>query len=394
MAKQEIDNGVVMNALNGRGNYCQDARNLSTSSATLSLPILSANYETNESLQNCFHRNPNGFFLVKITGNYWPECDWHAASAEERAFKVYYLLTRVSLGVLFLTYVITLVTATNASVFTVLAVVTVCVDTIAVIPAQMVNQKRMLQPARVQDASVIDESAKIAAYHGIVFVVATVTFVLVFVLLNLRNGFSVPILFILLWGELSISAYLVYNLLILILDLKVSSLLLDQLFLLADSKTLTLDNFYLARNEIHRRVAVSKWASDFILVPCICSTIVLVVICTSTDIRAFNLALLLIKEIQFVGVAFWYVAKVNEKADLLTRKLCATMWNKNSADCECADKTVTDTERLSICSTALAEPISFTLLFKRLNLQNVALSFVGFAASVLGGLIKQAVLRN
>lgn len=382
--------GVVLNVLNNVGTEQKD-RSISTNTATLSLPIMSADYETGETLQSCFQRNQNGFLFIQYTGNYLPECSWSSASVTERAQKCYYIFNRISLAVLFVVYFVTLVTFGGQSEFTVLAIATVCLDTVSVIPAHAINQNRMLQPARGQDASVIDESTKIAVCHGIVFVITTVFFIVNFVLLNPVNSFSAPLLAVLLIGELSLSGYLAYNLLMLIMDLKVSSLLLDQLFLLAENKSLTLEKFNLARNDIHRRVAVSKWASDFILVPCISSTIVLIVICTSSDLRAFNVALLLIKEIQFVGVAFWYVAKVNEKADLLTRKLCATMWK---TDCERDIQCVTDTERLSICSTCLAEPISFTLLFKRLSLQNVALTFVGFAASVVGGLIKQAVLHN
>jgi hypothetical protein len=260
---------------------------------------------------------------------------------------------------------------------------------VSVLPAQYINQNRLLQNARNLDASVIDESTKVAAFYVSLYITTTMLFVIFFFVLNPANRFSIPLMIVLFLGEVSLSGYLGFNLQMLLMDLKVSSLLLDQLFILADNRALSMEKFNLVRADIHRRVSISKWASDFIAAPCILSAVVLIIIFTSGQLRALNVALLLVKEILFVGVAFWYVATVNEKADMLTRKLCATMWRKD----EVLDSTmvVSDTERLSICSTCFAEPISFMLLFKRLSLHNVAVSFAGFAVSMVVGVVKQAL---
>jgi hypothetical protein len=175
-----------------------------------------------------------------------------------------------------------------------------------------------------------------------------------------------------------------FNLFILLMDIKVSSLSIDQLFLLAENRSLSLATFTRVRADIHRRVSISRWASDMIIVPCIPSVIAILAIFMDNTLEIYNFVLILIKEFMFVGVAFWYVAQVNEKADKVTRKLSEIMWEGQGG--------VSDPERLSILTSAMLEPISFTLLFKRLSLTNVSLSFAGCAVSILVGVIKQAVL--
>ena len=184
-------------------------------------------------------------------------------------------------------------------------------------------------------------------------------------------------------GEWALSCYLVFNLMMLLMDLKVSSLLLDQLFILVDSKALSLEKFNLVRNDIHRRVAVSKWASDFIVVPCVASAVAIALMLIINQLSMYNFALILVKELIFVGIAFWYVAKVNEKADLLTVALSTSMWEGAGG--------VSDVERLSICTSCMIQPISFPLLFKRLSVPNVLVSFGGFALSIVVGIIKQSM---
>lgn len=51
-----------------------------------------------------------------------------------------------------------------------------------------------------------------------------------------------------------------------------------------------------------------------------------------------------------------------------------------------------DIERLTMCVSSLTRPISFTLLFKRVNWQNVFVSFAGVAASILIGLARSLVV--
>ena len=89
----------------------------------------------------------------------------------------------------------------------------------------------------------------------------------------------------------------------------------------------------------------------------------------------------MVKEIFFVFVVFWYVASINNKADNLTKKLSEDIW-----DSECV--TLRDVQRLSTHASAVSNPITFTLLFRRLNFDNAILSIGGFILSIVGSLIK------
>ena len=403
--------GIVLNefVINNHNNHDieRKERTISTSSsvATVSLPINADRFETNETLLSVIRKNRNGFRLLIVCGNYWPETLWKDCDYKEILLKLYYISQRCFLVAMFLVYIITLLTSNINSAFTVLSMITIIIDTIAVFPAQFINQCRLRESARIQDATVIDESTRIATYFLAFSLTATVLFIINFAVLNPVNQFSALLLFVLFIGELALSGYLTFNLLLLLTDLKVASLFLDQLFLFANNKTLTLDKFTAVRQDIHRRVSISKYATDVIIVPCLCSSIVLAVVLQTKDLRAYNVALLLLKEICFVAIAFWYVAKVNEKADVLTRTLSAKRWDiptlvdqhtdisrTISSSSITTSTTSLDIERLSICSTCIVEPISVTLLFKRLSVQNVAVSFVGFIASLLAGIIKHLVV--
>jgi hypothetical protein len=52
---------------------------------------------------------------------------------------------------------------------------------------------------------------------------------------------------------------------------------------------------------------------------------------------------------------------------------------------------VPDVERLSVHASSVSEPISFTLLYRRVGWRDVALNSVGFGFSLLVGFVKYAV---
>jgi hypothetical protein len=94
------------------------------------------------------------------------------------------------------------------------------------------------------------------------------------------------------------------------------------------------------------------------------------------------LILLLLKEFFFLAIAFWYVAKVNGKADALTVKLSKALW------CPEEGHLLPDVTRLSIYASSVAEPVSYTLLFKRVNWNDVLFSGGSFALTIIVGVIK------
>lgn len=213
-------------------------------------------------------------------------------------------------------------------------------------------------------------------------------------------------------GGLCISLSMTFNMFFLIMDLKVSSLLLDQLLLLADKRRLTVKVFNKVRDEIHRRVDDSKFASDFIIAPCALSTLAIAMLIFHSISWELSLGLVLnfLKELIFISVAFWYVAKVNGKADAITLKLSRESWlaadrdehqigeeekgavSPQDDEYERSCMTV-DLHRLSVYATACAEPISFTLLFKRVSWENVVLSAAGIVVTFVVGIIKGLVNR-
>jgi hypothetical protein len=146
----------------------------------------------------------------------------------------------------------------------------------------------------------------------------------------------------------------------------------------------------MVREDIHRRDNAGKWAADIIIVPCGASVLAIAMVLYNLelgtgayDVKAgVALILLLLKEFFFLAIAFWYVAKVNGKADALTVKLSKALWRPEEGHL------LPDVERLSIYASSVAEPISYTLLFKRVNWNDVLFSGGSFALTIIVGIVK------
>jgi len=122
-----------------------------------------------------------------------------------------------------------------------------------------------------------------------------------------------------------------------------------------------------------------------------------------------GLAFIQLKELFYVAMAFWYVAKVNGRADELTVKLSEHVWGDYSyrssksaiqqpghieQDMEQrVEQVVNDMQRVSVYMSSNSRPISFTLLFKRVTWKTVALSVIGFGITLLVGIIKSIATR-
>eukprot|EP01032_Pedospumella_encystans_P017606 gene17606-20057_t len=308
--------------------------------------------------------------------------------------------------------------------------ITTILRTVSVVIVQYLNQCRIQKPAHAHEVLILEESAKIAGIYGIVVLFTNIlsTILLAFSSVPENAGIQVT--------EYFLGTYLSFNLFFLILDVKASSVLLDQLHLLADNKSLTMNVFVASRADIHRRVKESRWACDLIVVPCVASVVgilVLIIYFLNTPVRpalkieASAFVCILLKELLFVMVAFWYVAKVNASADELTIKLSRDLWEQSEPLLSSSDTTemmhnsavfdskgnvlthrkmnthpsvinpeserlsVTDIQRLSIHASSISEPISFTLLFKRVSWKNVAVSTGGFVLAIFIAVIKKAV---
>lgn len=264
----------------------------------------------------------------------------------------------------------------------------------SVVPGQYLNQRRLQGPAKLLDASVLDPSMRVVYAFAIVSALSVTFGLIVFgIALNalIAPGY-VAFNMLTMITEFFAIMYLSFNLLFLLIDLHVSSLLLDQLHLLVDNRTLTMETFIMVRGDIQRRCRESQWATDIVILPCAASAIGILAILynleqgrygkTSSNMQSsIALILILLKELWYLAIAFWYVAKVNAKADTLTVKLSQAIWSTK-------DGYGPDIERLSMYASSLAEPITFSLVFKRLGWNDILVSGTGFAVTALVGVVK------
>ena len=176
------------------------------------------------------------------------------------------------------------------------------------------------------------------------------------------------------------------------------------LLLLVEEKKLTIHKFDHFRSDIHRRVDNSKWTTDIILAPCLASVICILVLLFHADRKLIFLTtawvVAMTKEFIFICIAFTYVAHVNAQADTLRTKLSKNVWlasayldaSVNVADSVKGSELINEIQRLTMCVSCFAEPISFTLLFKRVSWANVFMAAAGFAITlVLGSIIRSQV---
>ena len=367
--------------------------------------------------------NSTTLFFLRVTANFWP-CD-----GNWRVFdRCYFGLARFGNAANIIMKIIHISSlwqsssssATIRDVSTVIGIASI-VRTVSVLIVQYVNQCRIQRSAHAPEILVVEESARIAGNYGLVVLLTNVisTMLLAFSSVPTNAGAQA--------SEYFLGAYLSFNLFFLILDVKASSVLLDQLHLLADDKSLTLDVFVSSKADIHDRVKESRCASDLLVIPCIASAAGILVVTIyflntpappGQKIEASAFVCALLKELLFVVVAFWYVAKVNARADELTIKLSRSMWGTSSpaaTDICSANSTghalshrksrvctikenpengtvqTSDIHRLSIHASCATEPISFTLLFKRVSWKNVAVSAVSFILAILIAIVKKAV---
>jgi hypothetical protein len=360
--------------------------------------------------------------FLKWTASYWPHDNIFGS---ERHFnRSVYIFARTAMIVWALLILISLgADVTLRSTIPALIQVTVFLDIMSVLPAHYVNNQRMQRCGCELDKVVAPECIKISTYFGLA---CLLTVVLSTAVLGAGGPHQLDYfsnLITLAFLQLLMTQYLTVNLFFLLLDAKVSAQLVDQLIQRAADQTLTTAALDAVREEIHSRVRNARWATDLIVAPCIASvlTIVLLIFHMYHYVRFLSSAwiIALIKELMFLFVAFWYVSIVNEKANLLTRKLSTAVWlptilyqhnsgpsgsagNTAEAQAElehhpagAIDKTsvmLCELQRLTLCVSCMNDPISFKLLWKRVSWQNVALSAAGLCLTVSVGIVRSIVI--
>lgn len=365
---------------------------------------------SNDKLVEKCAQNKIVLFYLRSIDNYWPmDESWCSFD------KIYFGLSRLInvasvLNYTYLVFWFALAKHDYASSGIDLAIV---IRTISAIPAQYINQCRLFSPAHATEVPILKDSAKVAATYWFVAIITNVISTIMFAYSSFPGGEQFFI------NEHFLSAYLSFSLFFLIVDTKTSSLLLDELHVLVGSKSLTMEKFVSTREEIHRRAKDSRWACDLIVVPCLACIITIVGIALF-DMNQYEdqadrnsdigLIVVMLKELFFIAVAFAYVAKVNARADELTVALSTTAWrtayDKSAHNCDGSDieteidsvntihdrdSLLLDVERLSIHASSLSEPISFTLLFKRVSWRNVIIGAAGFVVTIVIAIIKSIV---
>lgn len=401
MNREMETDGAVISVLQKRGESFTE-RDVGDAEQTPSsgvIPMISPDHVVSESLIRFFEKNDRALRFLQLTGNYWP-----GLVSGKLLHRTYFVAIRGLIYSLFvlviLFFIIDLIEGPLAPSTVAL---TMTLDILSVLPAQYLNQCRLLHSAHHLDASVIEDSIRIAEY----FCLGCLGTVIASVIVLCASGEVASELYanivLLSLAQTLVTMYLSFNLLFLMIDLKVSSILIDRLTVLADSRNLTLEQFDLMRKDIHSRLQNSKWTTDIIVAPCIASvfTILVLLFHTGRELHYMTAAwvIAMTKELLFISVAFAYVAHVNAQADTLTKKLSKGAWipmmyfaNNNIGDSIKSSDLLHDMQRLTMCVSSFAEPISFTLLFKRVSWYNVVVGAAGFVvALILGSVIKSQV---
>lgn len=274
--------------------------------------------------------------------------------------------------------------------------VTITLNVVSVLIAQYFNQMRLAEPVKVLDATGLSATMNVVTlFAGFCFVTSVAS--LCYFTPDSSLSYVIIGLFVT-WGELCVSMYLCFSLWLLLMDLHVSSALLDQLHILAEEHSITLKSYTQVRNDIRNRYLHSRWSANSILFPCVASIVTIVFLLTISESQDNTISwiLLLVKELVFVGVAFSYVARVNSKADDLTEFLSEHSWRiedkvgllsieDSLSNCKC------DMERLTVHAAATSRPIAFYLMYKRISWQNVAISAASLIVSLMITFIKKGI---
>lgn len=220
----------MLNILGSRSSDQPDAREHDTTgqhNTFGSLPIMSLDYETEETLMSHLYRSAKARLFLQWTANYWP--DSNQGEAGDHYHKAYYITCTGALVVVYLLMIVSVVINTvQYQLAPILVAVTVGLDILSALPAQYLNQQRMRHKAFQLEASVIDESMRIATYFGVCCLVTVVLSLVVLVAGRQVSSYYYSNLLTLSIAQVLISLYLSFNMLFLMMDLKVSSLLVDQ----------------------------------------------------------------------------------------------------------------------------------------------------------------------
>ncbi len=185
-----------------------------------------------------------------------------------------------------------------------------------------------------------------------------------------------------LWiGQLAYCCVLTANLLFILVDCKVSSVLLDELVSLHRHDLLTVDKFNQVREEIDRRANTSLWLNYSIVVVCIVNVVGALMFLFFSPLQSWLLAGMLC----FLLIVFVKTAGANEKADRLLDMLATDKWDVEQSD-QCRN-------RLVLYANAERRRISFPMAGLRMNYSDVRRQLIAWCLAAVISLLK-AVFGN
>ena len=211
----------------------------------------------------------------------------------------------------------------------------------------------------------------------------------------------------LLIGQLSICFLIAASTFFLTADCEVACKLIDQLMELQRHEKLTFEQFTLVRDDIHRREKFAYWVNNALVLVTLLD-VVAVVLFLFLDVlsygAAYNFAFvisLFLKELPFLFVVFWNVAKVNEKSSLFMKETAIRRWTAavtsttTKSDASGAGTVVDrENERRDICISAQAFPIAYSLAGVRLKRRDLLWQLLVWCIAFIVGILKKLVEDN
>lgn len=343
--------------------------------------------------------NPASRFLLTVTGNYFPSGSWRQ---KEKSIVIYNIFILGLMVYLMCASVIILFQTANhkygggpritkgAFAFT----GTVLLSCITMLICSKVNHKRLAQKSSLYVPLVVEQCAKLSTKMGSFLLCLNVMYVLPIFLTHLPGNSPGELVWCFL-GQFVLTAYLSFNLMILLIDVKINGLLIDELLVSARNKSIQYENFESIRQDIHCRVEVGRISTTLIIVPCIVEIILMIIISFGLFEDTMSILWFLVwftvlfKDILFLLFAFYFVAEVNSKADALSGVLSVAPWCKGRGSREI--ELSPDVERISILLSSLNNPISVLLVGLRISWSSVNAICVSLTVSVVSAVIKYSV---
>ena len=237
-------------------------------------------------------------------------------------------------------------------------------------------------------------------YHSMFVFVISIVLGLVFPIFGLTYGHldsTMDLTYLVgnLLAQISISCFLSVNMMLVGVDCGVCILIISDLINQMHSKSLTMERFNDARNDIHQRVKHAKFTNDLVVATAVLNVILLLLVLYLSKIVDPLILLattcVYLREIPYLLLVFLQTAKVNDKSDELLTLLGTAPWG-----CSVVDQREYEYHhsRVMLYINAQANLISFPLAGLRLNTTQVYVRVIGWVLAFAVGVIRTFLLSK